>query len=106
MNAPTSSAGTEHQPAHAGSGAHAPGPWNLKGDEIYGRHEGTPYGCIAKVWDSGNIPESAREANGRLLAAAPALLAVVEQFVKWFETVGSDKCPYDEAKAALALARP
>lgn len=107
-NKPTTTPSPAPQPAHAGA-AHTPAPWRLKDGEIYGRHKGRPSGCIAKVWDSGNIPESAQEANGKLLAAAPALLAALERlliYANGFTQYDISKgCPKREAEAALALAR-
>ena len=67
------------------SAAHTPGPWTVTVDTRRSSHmpqvsrlgnDGTPY-VIASV--CGGIGKGAREANARLIAAAPDLLAALQR---------------------------
>lgn len=53
---------------------HTPGPWEIYGCTLYA---GTY--PVARTWDSeySGLPEPEREANARLIAAAPELLAII-----------------------------
>lgn len=74
---------------------HTPGPWftrhNAKSATV-----GTASGCIvAKTTD----------ADARLIAAAPELLAALKENVRKYESADSDEPPYMErARAAIAKA--
>lgn len=64
---------------------HTPGPWTMVGREIFGQAFDQSARLICdKV--KGGSPESA-DANARLIAAAPDLLAVVRRFVQLYDGV-------------------
>lgn len=55
--------------------SHTPGPWTAYGCTIYRENE-----RVAQTWDpdSVSLPVPAMEANARLIASAPELLAALE----------------------------
>lgn len=75
---------------------HTPGPWQLKVAEFGGPHEVSfapkSYGRIASVFTPGfqNLPEAPTtqecEANARLIAAAPDLLAACEMLAEAYQS--------------------
>lgn len=71
---------TNHNPMNA---THTPGPWNIRtarNDEGYGLLICDEDQTILSRMDTwlGKTPEAAMEANARLIAAAPELLAALE----------------------------
>jgi hypothetical protein len=94
---------------------HTPGPWTISRDtgskgERYIWMDGDYFGghAIATVHDK--VPESA-EANARLLAAAPDLLAALQAILETLDNMttsqfqhGADKPARDLARAAIAKA--
>lgn len=89
--------------------AHTPGPWMLA------MHPGMPFihandnteSGIAEIFDSDFIDSDTKEANARLIAAAPDLLAALEQALAESGCDG-DLCMHqwhDAARAATARAR-
>lgn len=79
---------------------HTPGPWAMSGDIIHGPMEQPPnpkaqkFGhVICKLgWDfdgdrgrTGDLPWKTAEANARLIAAAPDLLATLEKAIHWID---------------------
>ena len=105
---------------------HTPGPWtldtisgwrdgsdrDLNGDiYIRGEGDGLPFGQVfadteeREALDPEIIPE--RIANARLIAAAPELLAALEEMtelIQWSESGGEEERAYDAARAAIAKA--
>ena len=84
---------------------HTPGPWKavnqttstlLKQDSPQGRY-------LFSLKEYPGIPES--EANARLIAAAPDLLAFVEEVVRTYEGFSYPPRMADEARALLAKVR-
>ena len=59
------------------SAHHTPAPWQAKGDYIYARNGMTP---IADC-DVGLRSRKEREVDARLMAAAPDLLAICQEFI-------------------------
>lgn len=91
---------------------HTPGPWAVHGDigtligsddrkmmlaEVLYKHVVTEWGR----------PLDEAQANARLIAAAPDLLAVVESAANWFGELGNDDGAQgllDDLRAAIAKA--
>ena len=94
---------------------HTPGPWKIEPD-IYSKDRWYISGAepsqkfIADVWQGDNKPDG--EANARLIAAAPDLLAAMESF-ELYPCVGEScrteyptgLCPGCLARAAIAQAK-
>lgn len=110
---------------------HTPGPWNVcdgDGMHVYyvnprveagediddPRHDS----IVAKCDDMGcmsGIPDEERQANARLIAAAPELLAACEEWDAWVKTHANELAyggwcdevpplPVDQGRAAIARA--
>ena len=79
---------------------HAAGPWGYYGGIDVRKIGGA---AIARVSLNGNADEV--RANGRLIAAAPDLLAALEVTVKRFMDEGYDSTNFEEAIAAIAKAK-
>jgi hypothetical protein len=101
---------------------HTPGKWTYKTIEPpYGNvrtfeiwsdcYSNLPANMLAVVSGRGYIDNGRVEANARLIAAAPELLAALEDLYESFEHDGSEKIKTDiilkcpEVKAALNIAR-
>lgn len=91
---------------------HTPGPWEVRrGSDGYIRQVVGPKGRIVSRWNGLAAPTSNEgEANALLIAAAPDLLACLEQMVERHEALGRpddgwDGLYIDEAKAAIAKAK-
>ena len=76
---------------------HTPGPWYMDGYDL-GHYEFAVYGgernaYIARLEDDGGDTAEQVEANARLIAAAPDLLAALRHFVAPFgHTFSPDGC--------------
>src|SRR5262249_39013946 len=92
---------------------HTPGPWEVG---LYSEFRDR-YSINAQQWtaladvvvrlDGESTPTGEGEANARLIAAAPDLLASLQELERWFITEGSsDKKwpPFVRARAAIARA--
>lgn len=85
-------------------GEHTPGPWEVAdfGDNYYGQR----YGEVAFLLAKEGASFEATEANARLIAAAPDLLAALCDFVAAFDRdahfFGTE---YEAARTAIAKAR-
>lgn len=98
---------------------HTPGPWELqvgedacfhKGNRFAitksGEDDGEPWNVtIAEVWPSDN---GADHADARLIAAAPELLAALQEIIPAYlgalaEASRTDSEPYEESPAGLML---
>ena len=87
---------------------HTPGPWTIGGELI--SKQGTAIE-IASVWRNTHPDRSAdapdpdtADANSRLIAAAPDLLAALEYIVGWNPTDWKAEEARDLARAAIAKA--
>lgn len=94
------------------SGQATPGPWYASGNGVHIR-KGTVGLCVATAHDP-NDPSHSTEvchANARLIAAAPQLLAAIEELIGHYaQEIGlrPEECvsgPFANARAALAAAR-
>ena len=93
------------------SPAHTPGPWTIHESAFSSAlvkelHIGTPTRTAACVYDdcaAGILVRSEVEANARLIAAAPDLLAALECILKRYESAGV-QC-YPEARREVIAAR-
>ena len=94
------------------SSAHIPGPWHVttcKAPAVYGGEKhfaiiddpDTGYGII--IADLETMPEA--EANARLMAAAPELLAALETVNEWSIDTRGDDFPYWIVERAIDKAR-
>ena len=86
---------------------HTPGPWSVQdGDRVFGYSTGKPYShCLHE----GIGYKTEREANARLIAAAPDLLTalqdIVDAYQKHFDAMPVAWQTYDNiARAAIAKA--
>ena len=92
---------------------HTPGPWRLEWWEYKGRREPvltvrTDADAVAQVmglWRDGADDSDERQANARLIAAAPDLLAALESLLNETNAGTWDCLPADLARAAIAKAR-
>ena len=87
--------------------SHTPGPWTVKGRKmearIYGNVEGGPVAVVPYVteWASNQYDE----ANARLIAAAPELLAALQTLVQMTGNAGQLERFLDTtARAVIAKA--
>jgi hypothetical protein len=86
---------------------HTPGPWavylNQDTNQFEVFHdEGRGYGrMLAHIVGE----RSSFEANARLVAAAPDLLAACEAALDWFVSVAADGAPATTVRAAIAKVR-
>jgi hypothetical protein len=89
-----------------------PGPWKaVKGDTnvvcdgAWGdvQEAGDDY-AIATIWADTDELESDAEANARLIAAAPDLLAALKEYLEWGAMTGSDRDLFNE-KFTSAIAK-
>lgn len=84
--------------------SHTPGPWEaFKGGYAVGSQQGT---CVATLPSSSkHHPEdSEREANARLISAAPDLLSALTILLKMIEDGDFTTLELNEARAAIAKA--
>lgn len=89
---------------------HTPGPWMYAGAGAIKR-DYTAIGCtdgetIASAWGHSNsgffVSEKEKEANARLIAAAPELLEQLQEMVRLAEHEGWEG--FEKARAAIAKA--
>jgi len=82
---------------------HTPGPWSTDGDHIFG-----PVYLLADIVSADTIEEA--EANARLIAAAPDLLAALEHCCAvmadcvMFPERDDENRAYSQARAAISKA--
>ena len=86
---------------------HTPGPWVIDKDShhINIRPEGQGYllATIATFW--AETEENTHEANARLIAAAPDLLAALEQANEMLKYIGGCQDTVDKASKAISKAK-
>ena len=71
---------------------HTPGPWVIKrytnytGFSIFSKPN-PDFGCIAERWEEIDEPErnATRLANAQLIAAAPEMFDLLEDFIMWVD---------------------
>jgi hypothetical protein len=68
-------------PALCGGNAHTPGPWFAGGTTVWGSAPGSCRNTVADTATCGSITEAEDRANARLIAAAPELLAALQELV-------------------------
>ena len=83
-----------------GAPKHTPGPWEARRDRI----NVVGKGVVATANNPWN-DEREREANARLIAAAPELYALVEESLFHLRLDARAKAYHDKALSALAKAR-
>jgi len=83
---------------------HTPGPWNVTG--LYVREQdGGLVASINDLWHDQKTPKAEMAANARLIAAAPELLAALEDTKLWLESDDAgDKVVVAKINAAIARA--
>jgi len=95
------------------SASHTPGPWRADRRAILAG-EGMQTRCIAEVWSGAAASLQEADANERLIAAAPELLAALERLVanieRWLETgavatAAESHAMYDQMVAVIAKAK-
>lgn len=94
------------------SAKHTPGPWGVRDHwsdegcfEVYPTHDGNrpPFGDWPEIVEVGATYEDEAEANARLIAAAPDMLAALLLATKAFDTISvSNGATRDAAAAARA----
>jgi hypothetical protein len=93
---------------------HTPGPWKAQLREGYVRHHAKGQWEVVSAyetewWIADAAPHTGcDEANARLIAAAPELLAALETVLSWAEPVAGDNRDKEAAaneEASIALAR-
>ena len=90
---------------------HTPGPWYLSGHNIFARYSDNG-GNVHDRWvgtvsaGQGDTPRMVDYANARLIAAAPELLALVEEFMRHCNADSTVGWPLaDRARTAIAKAK-
>ena len=84
---------------------HTPGPWNVTGLYVRER-DGGLIASILDLWHGQRTPKAKKNANARLIAAAPELLAALEELL-WsasrtsLETDGDYSNAFTAARAAI-----
>ena len=92
---------------------HTPGPWRPARSRDYGWLVNAATGCVALA-RSGSVEarDDATEANARLIAAAPDLLAALKEATRclaWHEErhgVAMDRKAVEDARAIIARVEP
>jgi hypothetical protein len=92
---------------------HTPGPWEAKNNGTHWNNKEIDNWIITYGNDDEQIVDHVyEEANARLIAAAPELLAACEEFERWHEVVSSDSYHSEwtqalaqKMRAAIAKAR-
>ena len=101
--------------------AHTPGPWLTDRNSVHAGQIATVHHCLGNDWveiwtdkwtEEGALDEAAQEANARLIAAAPELLAALQAVLHdindldMFESnePGRDEGPWLLATKAIAKA--
>lgn len=88
---------------------HTPGPWESSGCWAgYAIRTHSPENRIAIVDQNNGLPHEVNEANARLMAAAPDLLAACQSWVdhlsKTFPPYAPGESPSDKMRAVIAKA--
>ena len=76
----------ETQSKTATVGSHTPGPWQLGSSKV--AIWGSDGSVVADAWESNDRPDKECEANARLIAAAPDLLAALKSARHGLEAAG------------------
>lgn len=100
--------------------AHTPGPWKTYRGAVWSTHEsvsgpvtkGMRTNHVCAISERLKMPDGEREANARLIAAAPDMLAALEAIISQMDQGGQgatqvfnrDAC-IQHARAAIAKAR-
>lgn len=91
---------------------HTPGPWRVANGRIYSRAYQTALDLRLFVicdLDMGNDPRGEQESNARLIAAAPELLAALQELLtdKYLsDPINKDRMAKARAAIAKALTEP
>ena len=85
---------------------HTPGPWGYQLGSIIDR-EGYLIADVRSRFDDGKGGEDYHQANARLIAAAPNLLAALEAMIREFDVdfIEHGSIEIKQARAAIARAR-
>lgn len=80
--------------AQGTAGAHTPGPWSIAGMALIVATEPEfPHRVtVARVNPAGELPPEVEQANARLIAAAPDLVAAIEALTRTWVAAGL--CPF------------
>jgi hypothetical protein len=87
---------------------HTPGPWNVTGLYVRER-DGGLIASILDLWHGQRTPKAKKNANARLISAAPDLLAALKELL-WaasrtsLETDGDYSNAFTAARVAIAKA--
>ena len=87
-------------------GKHTEGPWTVVGPDEHGRMEVQAPGGYVVTPGSDAVADGEPEANVALIAAAPDLLAALEELVARREWLGTEAPVLERARAAIAKATP
>lgn len=83
------------------------GQWRITGPNIRNQ-DGGLICTVTNLWADTTTPLAEKEANARLIAAAPELRAALDGILQWWmESDGGDDMPadlFDQAHAALKAA--
>ncbi len=85
------------------SNKHTPGPWKLSANQFV---KGSIYGSDSYLIASVSIGQSEYEANAKLIAAAPELLAACEMALPYLELPSNEitRADFEQIKAAIKKA--
>lgn len=88
---------------------HTQGPWLCSGTSVSNPQANRPNATICDVSGWGNRDEAEQIANARLIAAAPDLLAALENLTVLFDRIdrssATNKAAYNDAIAAITKAK-
>ena len=79
---------------------HTPGPWNVTGLYVRER-DGGLIASILDLWHGQRTPKAKKNANARLIAAAPELLAALEELLCSLETDGDYSNAFTAAREVV-----
>lgn len=84
---------------------HTPGPWDAHDNgHIYGDNYAS---AVARVFENTHQRDGEAQANARLIAAAPDILAALERSLNWLASYPGGCCEntYQQARAAICKAK-
>lgn len=93
-------------PSAAGGGGHTPGPWLTDRNNVHTGQIATVHHCLGNDWveiwtdkwmETG-LGEAEQEANARLIAAAPDLLAALARLSVSYARLKPPGCPRSDAE--------